>query len=142
MKALTLTQPWASLIALGHKHVETRSWTTYQHYGGVIAIHAAKGFPRYAREFFAEERLAGRVPPLIPFSAIVAVARLADCCRTEQVGITDLERRLGDYSPGRWAFLLEEVVALAEPISCRGALGFWTVPTDIEEQVRKVLLRP
>ena len=89
MKALTLTQPWASLIALGHKHVETRSWTTYQHYGGVIAIHAAKGFPRYAREFFAEERLAGRVPPLIPFSAIVAVARLADCCRTEQVGITD-----------------------------------------------------
>lgn len=39
IKALTLWQPWASLIAVGAKHVETRSWSTT--YRGKLAIHAA-----------------------------------------------------------------------------------------------------
>ena len=43
MKALTLTQPWASLVACGAKTIETRSWRTP--YRGPVAIHAAKGFP-------------------------------------------------------------------------------------------------
>ena len=43
MKALTLTQPWASLVAIGAKRIETRSWSTP--YRGLLAIHAAKGFP-------------------------------------------------------------------------------------------------
>lgn len=38
MKAITLHQPWASLIALGVKTVETRSWNT--NYRGTLAIHA------------------------------------------------------------------------------------------------------
>jgi hypothetical protein len=42
MKALTLTQPWATLIAVGAKTIETRSWGTG--YRGPLAIHAAKGF--------------------------------------------------------------------------------------------------
>ncbi len=48
MKTLTLTQPWAQLIAIGAKRIETRSWGTK--YRGPIAIHAAKGFPKWARE--------------------------------------------------------------------------------------------
>lgn len=40
MKAITLWQPWASLIACGAKKYETRSWAT--NYRGPIAIHAAK----------------------------------------------------------------------------------------------------
>lgn len=42
MKALTLHQPYASLIALHVKWIETRSWSTP--YRGPIAIHAAKRF--------------------------------------------------------------------------------------------------
>ena len=41
MKALSLTQPWATLIAVGAKRIETRSW--YTAHRGLIAIHAAKG---------------------------------------------------------------------------------------------------
>lgn len=41
MKALTLTQPWATLVAVGAKTIETRSWRT--DYRGPLAIHAAKG---------------------------------------------------------------------------------------------------
>ena len=58
MKALSITQPWATLIAIGAKTIETRSWSTL--YRGDLAIHAAKGFPRYARETLFEE--AFRVP--------------------------------------------------------------------------------
>lgn len=41
MKAITLTQPWATLVAIGAKRIETRSWATA--YRGPLAIHAAKG---------------------------------------------------------------------------------------------------
>lgn len=40
MKAITIWQPWASLLATGAKQYETRSWATS--YRGPIAIHAAK----------------------------------------------------------------------------------------------------
>ena len=43
MKAITLWQPWASLIACGVKDVETRSWPPPESLiGQRIAIHAAK----------------------------------------------------------------------------------------------------
>lgn len=128
MKALTLTQPWATLVALGHKRVETRSWST--RYRGPIAIHAAKGFPREALAFAQEERALGRIPSRIPRGAIVAVARLTECLPTQEVRdrLSGLERHLGDFSYGRWAWLLADIRALDEPIPCLGALGLWEVP--------------
>lgn len=43
MKALTLHQPWATLVAVGAKQVETRGWAT--RYRGPIAIHAGHRRP-------------------------------------------------------------------------------------------------
>ncbi len=40
MKAISILQPWASLVALGHKKIETRSWNTK--YRGELLIHASK----------------------------------------------------------------------------------------------------
>jgi hypothetical protein len=40
MKALTLYQPWATLVAVGAKRIETRSWSTK--YRGPLAIHVSK----------------------------------------------------------------------------------------------------
>ncbi len=51
MKALTLTQPWAHLVAVGAKRVETRSWPTP--YRGPLAIHAAQGWGEPDRRFAA-----------------------------------------------------------------------------------------
>ena len=42
MKALTIKQPWASLIIYGDKDVENRSWPTS--YRGPLLIHAGKGY--------------------------------------------------------------------------------------------------
>ena len=44
MRALTLHQPYASFIALGVKHIETRSFKT--NYRGPLAIHAGKRRPK------------------------------------------------------------------------------------------------
>lgn len=45
MKALSLWQPWASLVALGEKRIETREWST--RYRGELAIHATASMPKY-----------------------------------------------------------------------------------------------
>lgn len=125
VRGLTLTQPWASLVASGHKRFETRSWRTS--YRGVLLIHAAKGFPPEARAFAAEERALGRIPERIPRAAVVAVACLTDVRPVEQVApfVSGLERHLGDYSPDRYAWQLEDVRSLEEPVPWSGALGLW-----------------
>ena len=40
MKCLSLWQPWASLVVIGAKRFETRSWPT--NYRGPLLIHAAQ----------------------------------------------------------------------------------------------------
>jgi hypothetical protein len=139
MRGFTLTQPWASLVASGHKRVETRNWRT--NYTGPIAIHAAKGFPKDAQYFASEERAFGRITGNVPLSAIVAVGRLIGCRFTQDVAaqLTVLERRLGDYTPGRYAWFLSDIVALPEPMPCRGALGLWYLSAEITEQLQERL---
>jgi hypothetical protein len=125
MKALTLTQPWASLIALGLKTVETRSW--YTSYRGPLAIHAAKGFPPWAREFAETERALGRIPAQLPFGAILCTIRLVNVHPAHEVqsDITALERYYGDFSYSRWAWILDSLESLPDPIPAKGALGLW-----------------
>lgn len=141
MKAITLTQPWATLVAIGEKRIETRSWSTS--YRGALAIHAAKGFPKVARQislqspFIEALNRAGYLPDL-PFGCVVATCRLVDCrlivdshfaltvsVDSRMLPPLGLERKFGDYSPGRYAWILEDVKPLLEPIPAKGALGLW-----------------
>ncbi len=139
MKALTLTQPWATLIAIGAKRIETRSWSTK--YRGPLAIHAAKGFPKWAKEFAHE-------PPVsvlfgmrheYPRGCVIATCRLVDVLSTDKIHyrtgeaswrspyrfLSVQEQRFGDYSAGRFAWILEDVQPLPEPIPAKGSLGLW-----------------
>ncbi len=125
MKALSLTQPWASLVATDQKRVETRSWST--NYRGPLYIHAAKSMNDAAHDFATEELFGGRLPLVLPLGALIATARLVDVRRTEAVirELTATEIRYGDYTPGRFAWFLEDIQELPEPIPARGALGLW-----------------
>ena len=44
MKAISVQQPWAWLLANGHKDIENRSWHTKMR--GEVLIHASKGMTR------------------------------------------------------------------------------------------------
>jgi hypothetical protein len=139
MKAITIIQPWASLIALGEKQYETRSWATS--YRGPIAIHAGRRTKQ--AETFIEELVDDLPDPFynyglyspddFPFGAIVAIAELVDCYRTESKRpyIDDQERRLGDWSPGRWAWELRVTKEFYLPPPAKGAQGLWDVPAEI-----------
>ena len=142
MKTLTLTQPWATLVAFGEKRIETRSWNTA--YRGKLAIHAAKGFPKWAKEFARElpvSVLLG-LDYEYPLGAIVATCRLVsvlptralqvdgiirmdEAARCPDFEMTEQERTFGDYEPGRYAWLLADIKPVARPILARGALGLW-----------------
>ena len=127
MKALSLWQPWASAIALGHKRVETRHWSTA--YRGPLAIHAAKRFGPEEREFASEERALGRLPARLPFGAIVAVCSLTAIRATQDLELTvgAIERLYGNYAWGRFGWVLEDVRPLPSPIPCVGRQGLFEV---------------
>ena len=137
MKAITIHQPWASLIAHGHKRFETRSWRT--NYRGPIAIHAGKKIERQAVLMLARDhtRIWHKITPL-PTGCIVAVAELKDCWKSLDGKLIEAqppgEKRVrfaethelifGDYTPGRYAWELANV-RLIEPIPAKGRQGLW-----------------
>lgn len=157
MKALSLTQPWATLVAIGAKKVETRSWAT--RHRGLVAIHAAKGFPVWAKDECRSFIFANALWPSatqydidglvkeLPLGAIVAIANVTACKSTNYFGLlscwtSDLssqERAFGDYSKNRFGWFLDEVQPLVTPIPCRGALSLWDVPADVEQAIKEQL---
>jgi hypothetical protein len=154
IRILTLTQPYATLIALGLKLIETRSWSTSHR--GLLAIHAGKGpgqlgwmqmqhLCRHVEPFKSAlaELLHDRHPAdVLPLGQVVAVVDLWDMAplgggsllRTvDRHLITPLsvqEQAFGDYGPGRWGWMLGNVRPLATPIAVKGGQGlrWWTPP--------------
>ncbi len=149
--ALSLTQPWASLMAFGVKRYETRSWGS--RFRGALAIHASKRFPEWARSICLDEPFVSALHGAgfrfmtcdeFPLGAIVAVGRLADCeeiHRDDALLLSRTELAFGDFAPGRWMWKLVDVRRLAEPVPCRGALGLWTVPRDVQASIGRQLAR-
>lgn len=157
MKVLTLTQPWATLVAIGAKRIETRSWSTS--YRGPLAIHAGKrlgpggerGLQRGCGQRYFYTALEPILRPegrwlfaadTLSRGAVVAVCELADVVRSETLTfegqwsrlreggiqtwtLTDQERAFGDYTAGRFAWLLINIRMLPAPIPAKGQLGLW-----------------
>lgn len=149
MKALTLWQPWASLIALGHKHIETRCWSTK--YRGEIAVHSAAKLPpkwlgasRFQPEFRdhladcfncrrdVDDRTGLHVDDVIkklPYGRVLCVIALTEIRETSdfmvQETITDQERAFGNYEPGRYAWYFDLIATFNEPIPAKGNRMLW-----------------
>lgn len=132
MKALTLWQPWASLIAYGVKTYETRSWTTS--YRGPLAIHASKRFDGPEQRLcwhpsFAQVLIGNGIhkPGELPLGAVLCIVDLIDVVTTESLRgkLSQAEEDFGDYSGGRFAWKLELVKVFNEPIKVGGKQGLW-----------------
>ena len=157
MKALTLHQPWATLIAAGVKTTETRSWGPPKSLiGHRIALHAGKQLIKSQNGLGAGtwEMMNTLYGPewsdRIPRGKIVATARLADARRVVALDLETGRARLsgspartvladpyGDFSPGRWLWLLADVQPCNPPAPARGAQGLWNWEPQEEEDEEK-----
>ena len=143
MKALTLWEPYASLVALGHKTVETRSWAAPRDLiGGRIAIHAAKramDLRDWPNELLF--KISDEAPEMLEqqphYGCVVATARLAACGQVNYVqkgqayyvypstpGQVAIDV-YGDFSRGRYLWILDEIQRLDPPVPARGRQGVW-----------------
>src|ERR1019366_1397692 len=125
MRALSLYQPWASLLALGYKRLETRSWSTS--YRGPIAVHASKRrLPLYwFGELLPLLRELHLDPASLPYGAMLATGRLAEVYPADLVRLTARERLLGDFSDGRYAWYFTDLVLLEPVVPVLGKRLLW-----------------
>lgn len=143
--AITLTQPWATLMALGEKLIETRGRRT--NFRGWIAIHAAKGFPAECRELCYRQPFATRLahhgyqnPGALPLGDVLAVTQIIGCEPTEKFLFNDgpriapNERAFGNYDPGRYGYITHGLRRLRWTFAARGAQTIpWKLPRTITE---------
>lgn len=150
MNAITIWQPWATLIMIGAKPYEFRSWPAPRAIRGQrIGIHAGARPVRKAEVADLLHRLQGteawttclnrelalpllervhRSPGLLPLSSMLGTAVLGEPVRSWQIvaefggAINDSDR--DDHC--NWAWPLSDIVALEPPVPARGAQGFWT----------------
>lgn len=137
LPALTLHQPWASAIVLGHKTLETRPRSL--RYRGDLAIHAAASVPEYARMFLAGNQDVWAGVDL-PQGSLLAVVRMVDCLRTEvqlRAGVSAMEFRHGNYEPGRWVYVFDNIRVLSVPIAAGGKQGLWRLQPYQDAKVRE-----
>lgn len=155
MKVISLLQPWASLVVLGHKRIETRSWNTKHR--GKIWIHASagkQGLKLIDSEMWDLFNHLGFNVDTLPYGAIIGQANLTWTQRTEvlkerleeraNILIEHLmhsgkqELKFGDYSPNRYGWMLDDASQLSKPIPAKGKLGIWDYPLlDAMEEMKK-----
>jgi hypothetical protein len=170
MKVISILQPWASLVALGHKKIETRSWNTK--YRGELLIHASKKrLSRDEASYFLGsiinhvpgrmyEEIQSLLIPIdtLPYGAIIGKVELQETFSTNDIfnntsplsrcnkyvdlggtwglqGLTNQELAFGDYSPNRFGWLLSDPILFKEPIPCKGQLGIWNLPAELESLI-------
>lgn len=131
MKAISLWEPWATLMALGLKHVETRSWST--NYRGPLLICAAKR-KMDADGIFVLDRVheyhrTCRIPEVNFFPHYGQAVCIVDLTRCDEIVPFEpnaLEHFLGDYTPGRFAWTTDNLRKIT-PFAVRGSQGFFEV---------------
>jgi hypothetical protein len=141
MKALTISQPFASLIASGEKWIENRSW--YTSYRGPLAIHAGKGLQYLDREEIKD----------YPTGSIIATARLSACVVREELqrmafhSITNGSELIPGakvtwkqafdhaHTEGPWCWILEDVQRI-KPVPMKGSQGLWVPEPFVAEVVQ------
>lgn len=150
IRALSIRQPWAWAIAIGEKPVENRTWETG--YRGLLAIHASMTVDRAGlddplilqaicdRGFTIEDEPSKQ-------GAVIAVAELYGCHRSpDSDGLSGCRqsqrsfRLCSDWArDGQFHWRLSGVRPLAESVPCKGRLGLWRLPEDVEKAVRAQL---
>ncbi len=127
MKVISLTEPFATLIKEKKKRIETRSWKTS--YRGELYIHASS--TRVPKEWKENKELMNLVQEELTFGKIICKCNLVDCIEMTEEWIDKIKKKqpeeyaCGIYEKGRYAWVLEKIEPLEEPITVKGHLGIW-----------------
>lgn len=150
MKAVSIKQPWASLIAHGIKDIENRTWRT--HFRGRIYIHAC-GKPKQKENIYSvlnqeqwEEAndkfsLGEFNPDNLKYSAIIGEVEIIDCVINHESVWAEKSCEGVIYN---WV-LINPILYEKPILNVKGKLSFWEpdiciqkcesceTPTDIEK---------
>ena len=122
MKALTIKQPWATLITKGIKKYEFRSWKTS--YRGTILIHAGKGIDKSS-----VIRLKEYLPEILPLGDIIGKADIVDCIKVTKEFKDKLLAENSEIYRGSeidsYAWKLNNLVVFDKNIPAKGKLSLW-----------------
>lgn len=135
MKALSIREPWASLIVLGIKRVENRSWGTK--YRGPLLIHAANKFDRDGWDWVLQNAKRLGYPQILHFpppfmkGGIIGVAELFAVSESSEMGLRSWPSEVSDASL-QWFFGPRGLwLRDARPLPWmpwKGQLGLFDVP--------------
>ena len=132
MKALSIKQPWAWLIAVGWKDIENRSWATS--YRGRFQIHASRAwdipedenesFEQFLEYVLTPEQLAWyrEAVPTMARGALIGESCLYDCVKQG-----DWTANGSKWFNGPYGFACRDSKLWERPIPYRGRLGFFEV---------------
>ena len=119
MKALTIKQPWASLIVNNYKKYEFRTWKT--NYRGKVLIHAGKTignkdiYNKYDLEYLK--------------GAIIGEAYITDCIQINSTFkkklLEENEELYRNANLNEYAWKLDKIKKYENPIYINGKLGLW-----------------
>lgn len=127
MKVLSIKEPFATLIKDKEKHIETRSWKTT--YRGELYIHAS--LTKYKNESMDNSYIDLLIKDkTLNYGYIICKCKLVDCIKIdksfqEKISKNEKEYKLGDYTEGRYAWILEDIEVLSSKIKAKGKLNIW-----------------
>lgn len=127
MKVLSIKEPFATLIKDKEKHIETRSWKTT--YRGELYIHAS--LTKYKNESMDNSYIDSLIKDkTLNYGYIICKCKLVDCIKIdksfqEKISKNEKEYKLGDYTEGRYAWILEDIEVLSSKIKAKGKLNIW-----------------
>ena len=142
MKAITIKQPFASLIVEGIKDIENRTWKT--NLRGRVLIHAgAKSadfldsqLADHIYDFIRRTSKSGKDWSGYPFSAIIGSVEIVDCVEYHksiwaEKSIDIYEQFSLDRHEAIYNWVLANPIKFHEPIPCKGRLSFWESDVEI-----------
>lgn len=155
MHAISLCQPYASLMAIGAKSWETRGFRISKRHGPMAICATLKTPPDCQRlltlrTFRGPLERANLDADNLPLGAVLAIGTPDEVISTKewirrhcQHGKMrfhhEEEYLFGDYGAGRFATHFPNVTRLKEPVPCRGHQGIWPVSADLEAAIRAQL---
>ena len=114
IKAISIRQPWASMIAAGDKTIETRTW--YTRYRGKLMICSSR-------------RAVSRFWRRLPCGKALAIVNMVDC--RLMTPADERAARCGWYE-GAWAWVLEDIRPIEKPFDVKGQLGIYEVEIETD----------